>query len=75
MFWAGGVQDSVTLVERDRVCALEVWCEALGGSMREMKPADTRELNAIIAAIPEWQKSASAVRMGTYGVQRGFIKK
>ncbi len=75
MFWAGGVQDSVILVDRDRVCALEVWCEALGGSMREMKPADTRELNAIIAAIPEWQKSASAVRMGTYGVQRGFVKK
>ena len=42
MFWAGGVQDNVPLAPRDRVCALEVWCEALGGSMREMKPADTR---------------------------------
>ena len=75
MFWAGGVQDNVPLAPRDRVCALEVWCEALGGSMREMKPADTRELNAIIAAIPEWQKSPVSVRMGTYGVQRGFVKK
>lgn len=66
---------SVTLVDRDRICALEVWCEALGGHLREMKPADTRELNAIIAAIPEWEKSSAALRIGIYGVQRGFVKK
>ncbi|MBQ8637133.1 MAG: virulence-associated protein E [Clostridia bacterium] len=75
MFWAGSVQGEMCLVPRDRVCAVEVWCEALGGSLREMKPADTREINAIIAAIPEWKKSASPMRMGTYGAQRGFIKK
>lgn len=75
MFWSGSVQDNIPLVPRDRVCALEVWCEALGGSMKEMRSADTRELNAIIAAMPEWEKSATAQRCGTYGVQRGFVKK
>lgn len=75
MFWAGGVQDGVTLVPRDRICALEVWCEALGGSMREMRSADTREINAIISANPDWQKTVSPMRMGVYGSQRGFIKK
>lgn len=75
MFWAESIQGELCLVPRDRVCAIEVWCEALGGSLREMKPADTREINAIIAAVPGWKKSASPMRMGTYGAQRGFIKK
>ena len=75
MFWSGIVQGELHLVPRDRVCAVEIWCEALGGSLREMKPADTREINAIIAAVPEWKKSASPQRCGPYGSQRGFVKK
>lgn len=72
MFWAGGVQGDIKTVPRDRVCALEVWCEALGGNLKEMKQTDTREINAIIAATPGWGKAHE--RMGVYGVQRGFIK-
>ena len=74
MFWAGCVQDEISLVPRDKICALEVWCEALGGNMKEIKNADTREINAIIAAMPEWKKSANPMRIGTYGLQRGFVK-
>lgn len=74
MYWAGTVQDDIPTVERDRVCALEVWCELFGGSMREMKQTDTREINAIISAAPGWKKAGSPVRMGIYGAQRGFIK-
>lgn len=74
MFWAGCVQGEISLVPRDKICALEVWCEALGGNMKEIKNADTREINAIIAAMPEWKKSANPMRIGTYGLQRGFVK-
>lgn len=75
MFWAGGVQGDMVLVPRDRICAMEIWCEALGGSMKEIKQSDTREINAIIASMPEWQKTANPLRMGTYGLQRGYLKK
>jgi hypothetical protein len=75
MFWAGGTQDDIPLVNRDRVCAMEVWCEAFGGGVRDMRQSDTRELNAIIESLPEWRKSSSPIRMGTYGPQRGFVKK
>ncbi len=71
MFWAGGVQGDIKTVPRDRVCALEVWCEALGGNIKEIKNADTREINAIIASVPGWQKAP--VWFGPYGTQRGFI--
>jgi predicted P-loop ATPase len=72
IFWAGAVQGDIKLVSRDRICALEIWCEAFGGTLKEMKNADTRELNAIIAATPGWKKSTEVMRFGAYGVQRGF---
>ena len=76
MFWGGVTMgsDSPHLVPRDRICALEVWCEAFGGSIKEMKNADTRELNAIMAATPGWQKIGGTLRFGPYGAQRGFTK-
>lgn len=76
MFWGGVTMgsDSPHLVPRDRICALEVWCEAFGGNIKEMKNTDTRELNAIMAATPGWQKSAGTLHFGPYGTQRGFTK-
>lgn len=74
MFWAGAVQDNVKLVDRDRICAVEIWCEALGGSIREMKNADTREINRCLSLMPGRKRSSVSMRMGTYGVQRGFLK-
>jgi putative DNA primase/helicase len=76
MFWGGVTMgsDSLHLVPRDRICALEVWCEAFGGNIKEMKNTDTRELNAIMATMPGWQKASNAKYMGPYGTQRGFIK-
>ena len=76
MFWGGATMggDSPHLVPRDRICALEVWCEAFNGQIKELKNADTRELNAIMAATPGWQKSAGTLHFGPYGTQRGFTK-
>lgn len=76
MFWGGVTMgsDSPHLVPRDRICALEVWCEAFNGSIKEIKNADTRELNAIMAATPGWQKTGGTLRFGPYGTQRGFTK-
>ena len=76
MFWGGVTMgsDSPHLVPRDRICALEVWCEAFGGSIKEMKNTDTRELNAIMAATPGWQKIGGTLHFGPYGTQRGFTK-
>lgn len=67
--------DKIRLVKRDCVCALEVWCEAFGGSIKDVKKSDTRELNSIIAATPGWTKFANAKYMGCYGTQRGFKRK
>lgn len=41
MFWGGAVQGEVKLVDRDRVCALEVWCEALDGKQKDIRYFET----------------------------------
>jgi len=74
MFWAGGVQGGIKLVDRDRVCALEVWCEALDGKQKEMRYSDTVEINSILEATAEWEKASNSLRFGYCGKQRGFIK-
>ena len=74
MFWAGAVQGDIKLVDRDRVCALEVWCEALDGKQKEMRYADTAEINAMLEAAAEWEKAPGSLRFGYCGKQRGFIK-
>lgn len=75
MFWSGAVQGDIKLVDRDRVCALEVWCEALDGKQKEIRYSDTAEINSTIEAIGGWEKCKSAMRFGYCGVQRGFMKR
>ncbi|MEG0944828.1 MAG: virulence-associated E family protein, partial [Angelakisella sp.] len=74
IFWAGAVSDELPLVPRDRVCAVEVWVEALGGEARFFKYSDASEINGVLAEIEGWQRSKKAVRCGCHGPQKGFEK-
>lgn len=72
-FWANPTQ-AEDLVDRDRVCALEVWVEAWGKSPDSMTYADAVEINAAIASLGGWNKTSKAGRFGPYGVQKGWNK-
>jgi predicted P-loop ATPase len=73
-FWAQTAHGEINLVERDRICALEVWCEVFHGSAKDIKNMDTREINAILANMRGWKRADRPLRFGPYGVQRGYIK-
>ena len=77
-FWAGQLhtQDgqSVELVDRDRVCAAEVWCELFNGNTKDIKNSDAREINAVLANIKGWKRFSGPARFGPYSVQRGFYR-
>ena len=74
-FWSGGLKGDVQLVERERICALEVWVEALNGDVKSMRRQDATEINSAIAAIPGWKRAKKPLRFGPeYGKQRGFTK-
>lgn len=78
-FWAGQLHNGegrqFELTERDRISAIEVWCELFNGSTKDMKPADTREINAVLANLPGWKRSENPMRFGPYSLQRGFVRK
>lgn len=63
------------LVERDRVCALEIWCELFNGDFRQIQRRDSIEINSIISSFDDWEKYDKAMRFNKdYGVQKGFKK-
>ena len=61
--------------KRDRVCAVEIWCEALGGDMKYFRRQDAVEINGILSHLDGWERCKSNVRFGgAYGAQKGFIR-
>ena len=75
MYWAGTVQGDIRTVPRDRVCALEIWCEAFDGKQKDIRYSDTAEINSVLKVCKEWTKAAGSMRFGYCGKQRGFLRK
>jgi putative DNA primase/helicase len=76
LYWAAEYgSDTIQTVERDRICAAEVWYECLGGDLKYMRRADSIEINSILERLPGWKRLNIMYRFGgAYGHQRGFIK-
>jgi predicted P-loop ATPase len=74
-FYSDAVQGELNLVERDRVCAMEVWCEALNGQPKDLRYAEAAEMNDILRGIPGWERTPGGLRFGYCGYQRGFQRK
>lgn len=64
-------------MERDKICALEIWVECFHRAKADMAQGDTRQINNILVDIlrnkPEWERHTLRFG-GDYGVQRGFFK-
>lgn len=76
-YWKNGSQsrEQGPLHRREKVCALEVWCEALNGDLKYIRRSDVMEINAILSRIDGWERSKSSLRFGSiYGAQKGFIR-
>ena len=73
-----GDDDHCGSVQRERVCALEIWCEVLGGDRKNLQNAKAREIIDILQSIKGWSpysKSVGKMRFGKmYGVQRAFVR-
>ena len=75
-FWAGTIQGAdIELVPRESICAAEVWCELLGGQLRDVHKAETRDINSVIDAMPEWERTDGPRAHGPYKAQRGFARR
>ena len=72
VYWSGFMQGDITTVPRDRICAMEIWCEVLGKEPGAMRNSDAREINALIERQPGWRRCDGPKRFGYCKVQRGF---
>ena len=60
---------------RDKISAIEVWCELLEGDKKDLTIQKSREITNLILKNGEWIR-ATTIRTGyLYGIQRGFKRK
>lgn len=71
-FWGGGMTGDIDLVPRQTVCVAEVWVEAFGRRPDEIKTYDSKEIGAIIAATPGWERAGNTRTAKAYGVQKTY---
>lgn len=79
LYWSGEFgrntgEPSEGTVERDRICAAEIWCECFNGDIKYMKRMDALEINGILASMPGWKRHGSTCRFGCYGHQKGYVR-
>lgn len=74
-YLAGGLVYEGQLVPRDRVSAIEVWCEAFDKNKADIQQKFSREINAILSRMPGWERTSSSPVGPDYGWQRGFKRK
>lgn len=75
VYWGSEFKDESLNVERDRICAAEVWCECFYGDLKLMRRSDAVEINAILSEMEGWERTQGALKFGSYyGAQKGFTR-
>lgn len=63
-------------VQRETVCTLEIWAEALGGNPDKMDRFVSKDIRDILAGMSEWQRPKNdRVYVPLYGQQRIYERK
>ena len=75
-FWSSNVKGGYKLVERDRISAIEVWCELFLKQKSDLKAQERKEINACIGSVKGWKRAEKPFYDGApYATQRGYIKR
>lgn len=69
------VQLHSELFQREKVCILEIWEEALGQDKRFLKPYDSKNISSVLSSLKNWERIKTNARFGRYGTQKGFRRK
>lgn len=61
-------------MQRTDVCSLEIFCECFGRNRNSWKKQDSYDIAAIMARLPEWEKTGERKYIGGYGRQRPYTR-
>jgi putative DNA primase/helicase len=59
---------------RNRISVAEIWCELLGGQLRDMTTMAAKRLHTIMRKMNGWQEYKSKTDIKFYGTQRAYIR-
>ena len=68
----GGLHYEGALEPMHRICAVEIWCEALNRRKGDMTKRDTREINGLLENMAKWGSVGVRDAGKPYGKQRCF---
>ena len=74
-FRCGGLRYEGALEPKRRICAAEIWCEALNRRKGDMNKRDNREINNLLEKMDGWVSVGVAKAGKPYGPQRCFERK
>ena len=64
---------ATTMIERDKICPLEIWIECFNGNKAFVDRRILKEIKAVLSGLEDWEESKSPMKFGEgYGHQRGF---
>lgn len=69
-----GMSEHKGAIMRTEVSNSEIWCECYGKSLQELKPTDSYSIAALMAQLPNWERTTSIKRQPIYGRQRLYKK-
>ena len=65
-------------VRRERVCAMEIWCECFGKDRPNLKRTESGEIETILMKIGGWERYAgnqdAKTRIPQYGPQKTYVR-
>lgn len=60
---------------RSKVCAIEIWVEALGLHLKDMNQHNTKFIHDILRTMPGWEPAKSdKLRFGKYGLHKAYTR-
>ncbi len=59
---------------RTVVCAAEIWCEVLGGFLKDMNNHNTKFIHQMLQKSGDWEHSKGNRKFAIYGYQRAYVR-
>lgn len=68
------IQEEGTVM-RTKVCVAEIWCEALGNSIKDINRFNTKDIHNLMKTMDGWRPhKSSKSRFGIYGLQKAYTR-
>lgn len=62
------------VMQRDRVCAAEIWTECFHRGVGQMEAKDSYAISAIMKKMPGWERSSGSLQIKGYGKPRCWVR-